>query len=188
MLAEAVADGGADVEVVGENGSPASAVAENPGADVLLVVGEDMLEEAAELVADSDEALLLLSDDPPVPWPGALTRRGWGVISPDAPPEELAAAVTATANGLVVLARSLADQLPLEGGAGSPDTLEPLTVREAEVLELLSRGLPNKQIARELGISEHTVKFHVSSLYGKLRVNSRAEAVGTGARLGLITL
>ena len=65
---------------------------------------------------------------------------------------------------------------------------EALTVREREVLELLSRGLPNKLIARRLQISEHTVKFHVSSIYAKLGASSRTDAVSRGVRKGLITL
>jgi NarL family two-component system response regulator YdfI len=68
----------------------------------------------------------------------------------------------------------------------SPD--EALTTREREVLELLSRGLPNKLIARRLQISEHTVKFHVSSIYTKLGATSRTDAVSRGVRRGLITL
>ncbi len=70
--------------------------------------------------------------------------------------------------------------------ASSPD--EALTAREREVLELLSRGLPNKLIARRLQISEHTVKFHVSSIYAKLGATSRTDAVSRGVRRGLITL
>jgi DNA-binding NarL/FixJ family response regulator len=65
---------------------------------------------------------------------------------------------------------------------------EALTTREREVLELLSRGLPNKLIARRLQISEHTVKFHVSSIYAKLGASSRTDAVSRGVRRGLITL
>lgn len=63
-----------------------------------------------------------------------------------------------------------------------------LTTREREVLELLSRGLPNKLIARRLQISEHTVKFHVSSIYAKLGASSRTDAVSRGVRRGFITL
>jgi DNA-binding NarL/FixJ family response regulator len=96
------------------------------------------------------------------------------------------------AQGLVVLSLPLASTLvgprnavqTLEGG-GLP---EPLTARETEVLELLSQGLSNKLIARRLNISEHTVKFHVSSIYTKLDASSRTDAVSRGARLGLITL
>jgi DNA-binding NarL/FixJ family response regulator len=65
---------------------------------------------------------------------------------------------------------------------------ETLTAREREVLELLSRGLPNKLIARRLQISEHTVKFHVSSIYAKLGASSRTDAVSRGVRRGFITL
>jgi DNA-binding NarL/FixJ family response regulator len=65
---------------------------------------------------------------------------------------------------------------------------EALTAREREVLELLSRGLPNKLIARRLQISEHTVKFHVSSIYAKLGASSRTDAVSRGVRRGFITL
>ncbi|HEY6285481.1 MAG TPA: response regulator transcription factor, partial [Ktedonobacteraceae bacterium] len=65
---------------------------------------------------------------------------------------------------------------------------EALTGREREVLELLSQGLPNKLIARRLQISEHTVKFHVSSIYAKLGASSRTDAVSRGVRRGLITL
>jgi len=108
-------------------------------------------------------------------------------VSPDAPPEELAAAVVATGQGLIVLPKPLTEQLPQEPTAVA-ELSEPLTAREREVLELLGRGLSNKLIARELHISEHTVKFHVSSLYAKLGVGNRAEAVSQGARRGLISL
>jgi DNA-binding NarL/FixJ family response regulator len=65
---------------------------------------------------------------------------------------------------------------------------EPLTAREREVLVLLSRGLTNREIAARLGISAHTAKFHVSSVFGKLGAGSRAEAVSQGMRDGLIPI
>ena len=65
---------------------------------------------------------------------------------------------------------------------------ESLTERETEVLQLLSQGLANKQIATSLGISEHTVKFHVSSIYTKLGATNRAEAVRLGVQGGLVVL
>jgi DNA-binding NarL/FixJ family response regulator len=74
------------------------------------------------------------------------------------------------------------------GGVDAVLPDEALTAREREVLELLSRGLPNKLIARRLEISEHTVKFHVSSIYAKLGASSRTDAVSRGVRRGLITL
>ena len=66
--------------------------------------------------------------------------------------------------------------------------VESLTTREQDVLEHIAAGLSNRQIASALGISEHTVKFHVSALLGKLGVSSRAAAVRHGLRRGLVTL
>ncbi len=66
--------------------------------------------------------------------------------------------------------------------------IEALTAREQEVLQLMAQGLANKQIALSLGISDHTVKFHLSSLYSKLGSSSRTEAVKRGIELGLISL
>jgi DNA-binding NarL/FixJ family response regulator len=182
---------GTDVEVVGEATSPtepgvASALSE---ADVVLVADEESLEETSLAVADEGtQALLMLSeDDQMVSRVRSLPLRGWGLVSPDAPPEGLAVAIAAVAQGLTVMSRPLAERL-LPAPADVEELSEPLTSREREVLELLGRGLSNKLIAQELYISEHTVKFHVSSLYTKLGVNSRAEAVSQGARHGLISL
>jgi two-component system, NarL family, nitrate/nitrite response regulator NarL len=68
------------------------------------------------------------------------------------------------------------------------DFEEPLTPREIEVLDLLAQGLPNKAIAVRLGISDQTVKFHVSSISGKLGAANRTDAVRRAVRRGLITL
>jgi len=67
----------------------------------------------------------------------------------------------------------------------APETLTP---REREVLEWLAEGLTNRAIAARLGISDHTVKFHVASIYGKLGVSTRAEAIRRGLRRGFITI
>ncbi len=71
---------------------------------------------------------------------------------------------------------------------GEESGVRPLTAREAEVLELLADGLANKQIAHRLGISDHTVKFHVNAILTKLAVTSRTEAVVQAARRGLVIL
>jgi DNA-binding NarL/FixJ family response regulator len=179
---------GAGVRVVGEAAAPdPTALSE---ADVVLLADEDLLEEAGIAVAeDGTQALVLISDDDhAVSRLRSLPLRGWGVVPPDAPPEELAAAASAAAQGLIVLPRSLTEQLLQERASPVEELSEPLTTREREVLELLARGLPNRLIAVELHISEHTVKFHLSSLYAKLEVNNRAEAVSRGARHGLISL
>ena len=180
---------GTDVRAVGEVASP---TAPDPSvlseADVILLADEELIEEAA-VAEDGTQALILISDeDHTIPRLRALPLRGWGVVPPDAPPEELAAAMTAVAQGLVVLPKPLSERLLQEPAASVTELAEPLTAREREVLELLGRGLSNRLIARELHISEHTVKFHISSLYAKLEVNNRAEAVSQGARRGLISL
>ena len=177
----------ADVLVVGEADSVVELV--YPEADVVVVAGDDSLEVVTRAVAEEGtQAILLLSeDDRFMPLLREVAPRGWGLISPDAPPEELSAAIVAVVQGLVVLPRTLIGRL-LRGHEAVEELAEPLTTREREVLGLLGRGLSNKMIARELRISEHTVKFHVSSIYAKLGAASRTEAVGLGARLGLISL
>lgn len=68
------------------------------------------------------------------------------------------------------------------------DLIEALTAREHEVLELVADGLPNREIATALAITEHTVKFHLASIFGKLGVSTRTEAVHRGIRLGVIEI
>ncbi len=180
---------GSGVRVVGEAASPTEPDSVFSGADAVLVADEDLLEETALAVSDDgSQAIVLLSeDDHSVSRLRALPLRGWGVVSPDASPEELGAAVTAAAQGLIVLPKALTEGL-LQEPTPVEELSEPLTAREREVLELLSQGFSNRLIASELHISEHTVKFHISSLYAKLAVNNRAEAVSQGARRGLISL
>lgn len=116
----------------------------------------------------------------------------WGVLSADASEDELAAGIVAVAEGLWVGAPGLVEglmRLPKGGeGLGEESLIEPLTAREMEVIQNMAAGLANKQIALALKISEHTVKFHLSSLYAKLGVSSRTEAVRRGIELGLISL
>ena len=120
------------------------------------------------------------------------TPPAWGILSPDASEDELGAAVRAVAEGLWVGAPGLVGSLiRLPGGrasAGEETLIEPLTGRELEVLQWMAQGLANKQVALKLGISEHTVKFHLSALYAKLNIASRTEAVKRGIELGLISL
>ncbi len=109
----------------------------------------------------------------------------------------MAAALLAVAEGLAVLdadfQQALAGPNPSSSpapqyGGDEPPPVEELTPRELEVLRLVAEGLPNKTIAQRLDISEHTVKFHVNALLGKLGVGSRTEAVVRATRLGLIFL
>ncbi len=76
----------------------------------------------------------------------------------------------------------------LKDEAGLEPLVEALTVREHDVLALVADGLPNREIAGALGISEHTVKFHLASIFGKLGVSTRTEAAHRGLRLGVIEI
>lgn len=138
-------------------------------------------------------ALLFLTDDlDSVRGMLNSNLRAWGVLPADVREDELSAAVLAVAEGLWVGAPGLVEglmRLPRGGEAVEEESLvEPLTSREKEVLQHMAEGLANKQIALMLSISEHTVKFHLSSLYTKLGVASRTEAVKRGIELGLISL
>ncbi len=115
----------------------------------------------------------------------ALAAGARGVLFRDAGGGRLAAALAAVAHGLVALEETVAETLRPRITAPPAEALTP---REGEVLQLLSQGLSNKRIAQALGISEHTVKFHVNAILGKLGVQGRTEAVVQAARLGLITL
>jgi DNA-binding NarL/FixJ family response regulator len=118
--------------------------------------------------------------------------RAWGVISLAAAGDELSAAIHAVGEGLWVgapgLVRGLMRPVNREEAVDEESPIEPLTAREKEVLQWIAEGLANKQIAVRLGISEHTVKFHLSSLYAKLNAASRTEAVKRGLGLGIISL
>ena len=136
-----------------------------------------------EVDSASSAGMLLLSDDQPNIQEMRRLYRAWGILPTDSSAEELTAAIHALSQGLIVGAPALlfeSESEPLERG--------PLTERETEVLGLLSKGLANKQIAVSLGISEHTVKFHVSSIYTKLNVTNRTEAVRAGLRGGWVAL
>jgi DNA-binding NarL/FixJ family response regulator len=157
-------------------------------ADIALIELEaDMLPAAAtdwlfELMESTP--IVLLSQDPDPAIFNRIRRSGaGGLLQSGAPCEQIVQAIKSVAHGLMVFDSSLAPQ-PSADEALS----EPLTPREAEVLQLLADGLGNKEIAGKLGISEHTIKFHIRSILGKLGVASRTEAVARGLRSGLIEL
>jgi Response regulator containing a CheY-like receiver domain and an HTH DNA-binding domain len=149
--------------------------------------------------ADRGTALVVLGDRPEdelIPLADAPLP-GWGyLLRAEADAPQIAGAVRAAAVGLTVLDRSI--PFPSENEAALPDARpvppdpadlppgEALTPREIEVLQQMAEGLPNKIIATRLGISLHTVKFHVAQILGKLGATSRTEAVTLGARRGYI--
>ena len=111
-----------------------------------------------------------------------------GLLLRDTDAARLAAALQAVAQGLAVLDPALANAvLPDRAQAPAPPPAD-LTPRELEVLRLLGEGLPNKAIAQALGISDHTVKYHVAALLSKMGAASRTEAVATAYRKGLLAL
>jgi len=123
---------------------------------------------------------------------GAIAAGARGVLPRDIESGPLLAALQAVAQGMVVVDPALVSALLPAADRHrdriSPALAEDLTPRELEVLQLLADGLSNKQMAQRLGVSEHTVKFHVNAILSKLDAHSRTEAVTRAARLGLIIL
>ncbi len=195
---EALVTASPALTVVGSSGIATLAQqVENLQPDVVLLELPFDDEPASEkLFASSPEALepaiVVLIDDLNSPWIGETLRSGVRAILPqEATAEEIVAAVKAAAAGLVVLHPDLLDVIipaPSLPRALPTTPNQALTPREIEVLGMLAEGLGNKAIARRLSISEHTVKFHVGSLFAKLNASSRTEAVTLGARQGLIML
>jgi DNA-binding NarL/FixJ family response regulator len=118
----------------------------------------------------------------------ALAAGARGVLGRDADAARLSASLLAIARGLVVMDPDIAAALLPSSTPDAGAVAEPLTPRELEVLQLLARGLANKEIASSLGISEHTAKFHVNAILEKLDAKGRTEAVVRAARRGLIVL
>lgn len=136
--------------------------------------------------------LVLLADNPDPGWMTTVLHAGTNaVLSRDVTREELRLAILAADAGLVLLHPSSAQNLGNSSYARNYDSMivtESLTTREKEVLSLVREGLANKDIAARLNISEHTVKFHISSILSKLGAGSRTEAVSQGIRRGFITI
>ena len=174
-------------------------------ADVdVVVISADVAEgEALHRLAAVDPALAVLylyneETASAVPFVARSGPALWGALPLEAPLDQLSAAINALSEEMVVVSPELFEgQTPPLGlwlrpnGAMSDDIpapVESLTPRELEVLQLVAQGMPNKQIAQQLVISEHTVKFHISSIYGKLGSANRTEAVRIGVRQGLVSL
>lgn len=133
-----------------------------------------------------EQPLLVLIADPSLAV-AAMNAGARGVLLRKTPPSRVHAALKAIANGMVVVDDELAERVLLHPRA-TVEMIEPLTNREQEVMQLLAAGGTNKEIAQALGISDHTVKFHVNGILGKLGVESRTEAVVHAARLGIVML
>jgi DNA-binding NarL/FixJ family response regulator len=142
----------------------------------------------------ADMAFVVLTPEAGADEFDALAAGAHAVLSRSASDLEILAALAGARHGLAVLPRPLLATL-LAGGIEPPvpsdDPLEHaplLTTREVDVLRALADGVSNKAIARRLGISYHTVKFHVAAILAKLEAETRTEAVARAAHLGLIML
>jgi DNA-binding NarL/FixJ family response regulator len=173
-----------DVEMLADSALPQ----ELPQADVWVLTSADFIDDLNE---EQTPALLLLTGNPDeaarlAGWPV------WGILPMDASAEEFSAVLHALAEGLwagsPALVQALLERQRLPMPEQAEQVVDPLTGRERQVLQLTAQGLANKQIAVSLEISENTVKFHLSSLYAKLGVTSRTEAVRAGARRGWVVL
>jgi two-component system, NarL family, response regulator YdfI len=194
---------GPGVEIVASIASLSAldAEAEQPDtADLIIAAAEPahfatLLQKLAEadLFRDLPVALLAEILDPQTT--ARAVRMGARAVLPaELPRSQLLAALEAVSRGLVVAMPAEAETIIAASQTSGSQTndveelLEPLTPREHEVLRMLALGLANKGIAARLNISEHTVKFHVAAILGKLGAASRTEAVALGIRRGLILL
>jgi DNA-binding NarL/FixJ family response regulator len=165
-------------------------------ADVLLLDAsreplEELLQELQERgLLRETRVVVLAGANTASTWTNQALRGGLrGILPLDASAAQLAAALNAVAQEWVVLppnARALRANASNE--LDGLDAIEPLTAREREVLQMLARGRGNKEIAASLKISEHTAKFHVASILGKLGASTRTEAVSLALQRGLILL
>lgn len=137
-------------------------------------------------------AVVVLIDDPDATWTSrALRAEVRAILAREASRAEVHSAIHAARHGMVLLDPEIAKDL-LTGSRRVvepiQETVEELTPREIEVLRMMAEGLGNKEIAARLGISDHTVKFHISSILAKIGASTRTEAVTLGIRRGLILL
>ena len=149
-------------------------------ADIVVLDGD-----SAEVEPNGTPVIALVPDAAAAS--DAIANGARAVLPRGASPRRIHAALQAVSEGLVVIDDELADGV-LPHHTASVSLIEPLTARELEVLQLLAAGLTNKEIAQRLGISDHTVKFHVNGILGKLGAETRTEAVVHAAKLGIVVL
>jgi len=186
------------VRLAGSAASLATAEARlaESGAGVLLLDADGDLEQITKELSDlgitAELPVVILAAETQAGAAATALHAGVRAVLPaETAPEQLVAALQAAAAGLVVLLPADMAAMPTASNARiarAAELVEPLTPREREVLQMLAAGLANKEIAGRLGISEHTVKFHVGAILGKLGAESRTEAVALGIRRGLVML
>jgi DNA-binding NarL/FixJ family response regulator len=197
-----ILDAEADIEVTGEaaDGLEAIAAAKSARPDVILMdvrmPNMNGIEATRQLVDKDDvepiRVLILTTFDLDEYVYDALRAGASGFLLKDAPPEELVHAVRVVERGDALIAPSITKRLieeiserPAQRGP-PPDTLESLTQRELEVLQLMARGLSNHEIAQELFVSDTTVKTHVGRVLMKLGLRDRVQAVVLAYESGVV--
>ena len=183
----------AEFHLAGSFGAVASLVsfARSTELDVIVIDSDSIRDLLPE--PTSDAAIVLLTEVTEARSISRLLRSGvHAILSRTSDPDDVLSAIYASYDGLVLLSTATAESLaavygdqPLEVEA---ELSEEITSRETDVLRMLAQGLVNKDIAARLGISEHTVKFHISSILDKLGASTRTEAVTVGIRRGLIPI
>ena len=189
-------DAEADMEVIGEAFDTASAVEACLQAkpDVLMLdlrmPGDGGVEVCRKVSAELPDVqiLVLTSFDEDEELFGVLSAGAAGYLLKDTKPDRIVHAIRAVADGQAVFDSSVASRIINGRPQGNDDLADPLSDREMEVLQLMSKGLSNKEIGRELWIGETTVKTHVSHILRKLGQNDRTQAVLTAVKAGLVRL
>jgi len=183
----------AEFQLAGRFGAVASLVSFAPSTALdVIIIDSDSINDVL-LEPTSDAAIVLLTDVSRARSISRLLRSGVrAILSRESDPDDVLSAIYAAYDGLVLLSTPTAESLaavygdqPLEV---EDEWSEEITSRETDVLRMLAEGLVNKDIAARLGISEHTVKFHISSILDKLGASTRTEAVTLGIRRGLIPI
>lgn len=179
---------GSDPEIELAGSFPDLSLAEMLRPDVILAAVP--VDELALPQDGQASPIVMLSSDAQPAWTPEALRLGVRAVLPrDASPQAVLAAVEAASSGMAVLdPHDLEALLTASTPAPASGETPVLTPRELEVLSMMAEGAANKNIAWKLGISEHTVKFHVASILGKLHAATRAEAVAIGMRRGIILI
>src|SRR6202030_1973298 len=190
---ESIVRSHASFHLAGSFGAVASLVpfARSTELDVIVIDSDSIYDLLGQPI--SDAAIVLLTEVSDARSISRLLRSGVrAILSRESDPDDVLSAIFAVHDGLVLLSLPAAESLAAVFGDQplqvEDELSEEITSRETDVLRMLAEGLVNKDIAARLGISEHTVKFHISSILDKLGASTRTEAVTQGIRRGLIPI
>jgi two-component system, NarL family, response regulator YdfI len=190
---ESIVRSHAEFQLAGSFGAVASVMSSARSAELdVIVIDSDAIHDLL-VQPTPDGAIVLLTEVSHGRSIARLLRSGVrAILTRESDPDDVLSAIYAAYDGLVLLSTAAAESLaavygdlPLEV---EDELSEEITSRETDVLRMLAEGLVNKDVAARLGISEHTVKFHISSILDKLGASTRTEAVTLGIRRGLIPI